>query len=235
MQPDPLNPDPATSEPPPEPPPTGLGALPAEPPPGVLTQVAMILAAGYALHLLVEALAAVLAPLGIGRRAILAAVRLLKYARPPRPAGEGTAGRSVAAAAVTFQASYLVAAARRISAGLDSENPGRAVRAERRYLRQHSAAQQHRNDAAREVDQAAALSERLGAGRRFMWDSASEGGVCPLIGGRTCSQLNRTIWLVSAPPDGTWPGIRHYGCKCRALPAPPSALYRPQPSLRFRG
>lgn len=201
---------------------------PAPPPDSQLTaEIAAILAAGTGAAATVAALGATLGAAGLSYRAVRAAYRLLRYSRPPPPAGPGPAGRRTAATAATYRALYLLNAARRLHAGFAAGNPGPAARRETHYLRAHLAAQRGRADAARRADQAARASARAGAGAVFMWLYRSEPGApCTPIRGRTCRQLHQTVWPVAAPPDGTWPGMRHYGCRCEAVPVGQAAVYR---------
>lgn len=204
-------------------------APPEEPPNSIAAQVMAVLAAGMAAHATVEALGVILAPLGLSRAAVRAAWRLMKYSRSPRGIRvRGEAGRRVARSAPIYRAMYLINAARRLQAGRRTgEDPGRAVQRERTYLRGHLRAVADRYRSAAEVDHIAQVSRRMGGGATFRWIYVSEPGTpCPRIRGRNCRDLHRKVFPVSSPPDGTYPGMRHHGCKCRASPVSGHDVYQ---------
>lgn len=203
-------------------------AAPLEEPPNSITaQVMAVLAASMAAGATVEALGVILAPLGLSRAAVRAAWRLMKYSRSLRVRVRGQAGRRIARSAPIYRALYLINAAQRLEAGRRTDDPGRAVQRERSHLRAHLRAVADRYAAAEQADQAAEVSRRMGNGSTFRWIYVSEPGTpCPRIRGRNCRDLHRKVFSVGSPPDGTYPGMRHPGCKCHASPVSGHDVYQ---------
>jgi SPP1 gp7 family putative phage head morphogenesis protein len=158
-----------------------------------------------------------LTALGIDRRAARAALRLGltdPVHLPRRLRTLGTAAAKTAAAEPGIRARYIVDAAKRITKSLtvlgdDPHALGTAIRAERRFFRQHLDATRNRRRAAQAVDRVARTSPWL------IWTTANDARVEP-----ECRGLAGTLFTIDQPPvvDGrpVWPGSVHPHCRCTA-------------------
>jgi hypothetical protein len=153
--------------------------------------------------------------LGVTPRVARAALRLTGRARPAPP-GIGPAGRVVREAEPAQRAGYLVNAALRLQAGLDTPGVGYsgAMRRERRYLILH-------RDAIKARDHAAALVDRAAArhGPLLRWwarlDARTTAG-CRAMHGRTFDVRDPPVLYGQV----ALPGTTHSGfCRCRAIRA----------------
>lgn len=178
---------------------------------GVLTVLGGM-AAGAATSAVVSALLVVLLPLGISRRAALAAVRMVLSGTPPAtyvslPAGPAT--MDTLRQASFFQAAYLVHAALRIQDRLTAgQSPPEAVRHERAYFGSHRSAQRRRLQSARSVDSLALRGHRW-----LRWRLGEAHTHTPV-----CIAANGHPFRADQRPLPGWPGSTHPRCSCSAGP-----------------
>jgi len=156
------------------------------------------------LHLLLR-----LSALGVDKRAARAAGRLVLAAPLPRPTMfTGTALAQTREAEARIRATYWLKAAQRITGALThGADLFTAIRAERRFYRQHRAAADNRERAARVVDTVAQRSPWM------VWRA--------VIDSRTtadCQDLNGRVFTVDQPltiaGSPVWPGSIHARCRC---------------------
>jgi hypothetical protein len=193
--------------------------------------IAAVLAAGLSPAAAATALRKAFAPLRLAGAAVRAAIdlgrrlpaisvhrmlrsRLRAAARRRSDARAGLAG-SARLNAYRYRARYLVNAARRFHAAVKARAQGeseagairKAMRAERRYLSQHLAAQRNRGAARREVERMAAIH-----GDRLGWFAVRDGTTTG-----DCSHAHGRDFLVSRPPSIGYPGAVHPRCRCRPV------------------
>lgn len=153
--------------------------------------------------------------LDVTPRVARAALRLTGRARP-QPLDVGPAGRVVRAAEPAQRAAYVVNAAVRLQAGLETPGGGYsgAMRKERRYLILH-------RDAIRRRDRAAGLIDRAVAryGPVLRWKARQDSRTTP-----GCLAMHGRTFDVRDPPvlygHIAWPGTSHAGrCRCVAVAA----------------
>ncbi len=142
------------------------------------------------------------------RKRVKAAAKLAASLVPPeRPLlgqSSGPAGRWVRRTAGARRAAYALAAARRL-ATLEPD-----LKAERRYLAQHLAAERARVEAALNVDSNATVY-----GPVLGWYARQDNRTDPV-----CRALHGSNFLQSSPPAEGYPGTLHGGsCRCVSGPA----------------
>lgn len=163
---------------------------------------------------------ALLIPLGLSAAAVDTAVALVGSRALSAPTGGGDAVRHVVRTGVARRAAYLVAAGRRLSEAEEQGTPTVALRAERRYLAQHLAAERTRVQAAGRVDVAAAEH-----GPILGWYAKQDA-----ITSRACRRAHGRNYRADRPPvlpaseEGHrvvgFPGTPHGGA-CRCVPGRP--------------
>lgn len=187
----------------PQPPPEQLDAA------AILAALTVLLLSDLPTDRIVEGAKALLAPLGLAVEAIEAAVLLAAGSALFIPSG-GPAVRHLARTASPRRAAYLVAAAKRLDAGRRDGTPTVALRAERRYLAQHLAAERTRAEAARRIDRAAAQW-----GPTLGWFAKGDSRTT-----LECARAHGADFSALRPPAIGWPGTLHGGA-CRCRPGPP--------------
>lgn len=139
-----------------------------------------------------------------------AARRLLEQA-PSRIAlaGQGPAGRLIAAGEPTYRAAYLLNAAARVKAAMaGGKTLEEALAAEQRFTVAHLNAQANRATAAAAVDKAAAAHRSGLLGWKAVMDSRTSA---------ECRANNGANFSIVAPPVEGYPGAVHPHCRCRAI------------------
>lgn len=189
-----------------------------QPPPEnspLVKQVAQILAAGYAVHITVEALAALLKPWRVMPVAIAAALMLVDRGTQHTPRRMlGPNRRDAADADLYYRAAYVLNASQRITKQLLDGVPAKqAILRERRFYQAHELARRNRLESANKID---VLREQFG----------------PLLGWYLNPLLNNDPECVAANghnfnamqmPVIGWPGAVHPNCGCVAGPPHPGA------------
>ncbi|OJY40312.1 minor capsid protein [Pseudonocardia sp. 73-21] len=118
------------------------------------------------------------------------------------------ARRRIALRNAVLRARYVLNAAQRVTDAVVSGTPlEEALQAERTHWQAHRSATAHRAAAARQVDQAAAVSPLL------RWRTVHDDRVTP-----DCAALDGRVFDVARPPGGTYPGTVHARCRCTATP-----------------
>ncbi|MBO2459817.1 hypothetical protein [Actinomadura violacea] len=198
----------------------------------VVETIAAVLSAGLSAAAATATLRKALAPLRLAGAAVRAAIDLgrrlpaiasHRTLRSRLRAGSqrrsdamraGPAG-SARLTAYWYRARYLVNAARRFHAAVkararresEADAIRKAMRAERRYLSQHLAAQRNRVAARREVERMVAIH-----GDRLGWFAVRDGATTS-----DCSHAHGRDFLVSWPPSIGFPGAVHPRCRCRPV------------------
>lgn len=201
----------------------GQSVLSPPPPPqdsSLVRQIAAALLIGASIAATVTALTALLAPLGLGAKAVGAATRLAlslggltvdPTGLPGSPIqadrSQGKASSNTREAEVYYRAAYLLNAAKRIERSLAGDKSlVQAIRDERRYYLQHRDAQSRRAEAARQVDVAAqSFGPLLG------WYSVNDSRSSP-----ECKAADGKNFPADRRPAIGYPGTTHPHCRCRA-------------------
>lgn len=151
---------------------------------------------------------------GIRPEALRTALRIARSEPLPRIPHRRVATRATARGEPLKRAAYVVAAARRITAGTRHSGDQSTVRVvlakERRFFRQHVAATRKRASAARQADSVATESGTS----TLRWVAVLDDRTTP-----DCAALDGTVFDIRSPPGGTYPGQRHVRCRCTSGPA----------------
>lgn len=191
-----------------------------QPPPqesDLVRQVAALLTAGAVGALLTGAILRLLAPFGVGIRAVTLALRLVQRGTQtkPRMIGQAAPVRAQQDEEMYYRAAYLIEAAKRMQATLTAnrdlpidEASQAAIERERRFLAMHEAARKLRMAAAVAVAQ---VSREVGGVLLGWWASPDDRTTpeCRAAGGHN--------FRVDQRPLIGWPGQPHGGtCRCVA-------------------
>lgn len=164
--------------------------------------------------------------LGLPKAVVLLALKLADHEgrsrrgtkHAPRPRGSGPIQREQARTEAAYRAAFVAASARRIAgrmpAGADV-SPADAIGPERRYLALHERARRARQEAAREVAQAAEVVGLTDGVPWLGWYAYPDDRVTP-----ECKRADKANFRADQMPLIGWPGTLHGGtCRCR--PGPP--------------
>jgi hypothetical protein len=202
---------------------------PVAPPPQsmpLVQKVAAILLAGYTLKKTTDALLALLAPYGVSRKAVQAALSLAKTAHKPHalitrgglaPSRAASApaqiSRKAAATDVYYRAAYVIKASNRMQKSLDNgDTIGAALAKESVWFDAHRQARHKRLDAAAKVARATIVhGPLLGWYRNIELDSDID---CRVADGNNFYATEGTVIGM--------PGSVHPRCGCEAGPPHPT-------------